>query len=199
VSKAKSTITYRNYDPKRLPKEMPPLVPGEAGLCHYEYTLDVAVGTLVDELSPGQVELEVDTVEINASLPITIFSLKNAPKRIMEHEEGHAAISQYYYQNIDVYATRVAKSWLGKKMKGTGKNKQAAIDDANHKIIAEINKQVLDKTRVRAVAANDRYDTATDHSRNPGSQDEAAKKVESQDPEPAGGLPEGSPATAPAK
>jgi hypothetical protein len=72
---------------------------------------------------------------------------------------------------------------------GTGRDKQSAEDDATHKAIQQIEKDILDRTRVRAVACNDRCDQLTNHGRNPGSQADAAAKTESDDPEPAGGKP----------
>jgi hypothetical protein len=199
VKKEPPKVAHQVFDPRHLPKKMPPLVPGEAGLCHYEYTTDIQAGGDVDTLGPGQVNVTVDSVQINLSLPITIFTAPTAPRRIMEHEEGHRQICEYYYTNIDVYAGRAAKRFIGKAFSGKGKDKQSAVDDAMDKVISAIRNEILDQTRVRCVAANDRYDTITDHSRNPGSQAEAAQKAESQDPEPTGGKPAASTEPAPAK
>lgn len=189
VNKKAPTVSHQIFNPNHLPRQMPPLVPGEAGLCHYEYTTDIQTGGDVETLGPGQVKVTVDSVQINLSLPITIFTASNAPKRIMEHEEGHRQICEYYYANIDIYARRAAQSVIGQTFSGKGKDKQSAVDDAMDQAISGIRKQILDQTRVRCVAANDRYDTITNHSRNPGSQAEAAQKAESQDPEPIGGKP----------
>ena len=73
---------------------------------------------------------------------------------------------------------------MGKTFSGTGKDKQSAEDDATNKAIQQITKAILDQTRVRAVACNDRYDQITNHGRNPGSQADASAKAESSDPEP---------------
>lgn len=187
VKKAPATVARRTYDPRRPPKQMPPLIPGEAGLCHYEFTTDIQAGGDTDVLGPGKVNITIDTVEINLSLPITIFTLADVPKRIIEHEEGHRQICEYYYANADVYARRAAQACMGKTFSGQGKDKQSAVDDAMDKAISGIRNEIMDQTRVRCVACNTRYDDITNHSRNPGSQAEAAAKAESDDPEPAGG------------
>jgi hypothetical protein len=189
VHKLPVKVMKQTFDPHHLPKQMPPLVPGEAGLCHYEFTTDIQTGGDVDTIAPGQVKVTIDSVEINCSLPITIFLEPKAPQRIIEHEDGHRSVCEYYYANIDVYAKRAAEHVMGKTFVGKGKDKQSAINDAIGQAIAAINKEILDQTRVRAVACNDRYDKITDHSRNPGSQAEAASKAESADPEPPGGKP----------
>ena len=187
VHKAAPTVSQRTFDPKRPPRDIPVMIPGEAGLAHYEYTTDIAVAGDTDVLGPGNVNVIVDTVEINLSLPITIWLENNAPQRIVEHENGHAAISEYYYANIDAYAHRAGQAVLGKTVNGTGKDKQSAENDATSKAIKQIREDILGQTRVRAVACNDRYDKITDHGRNSGSQADAATKAESDDPEPKGG------------
>ena len=184
VHKAAPTVAQRTFDPKHPPRDIPVMIPGEAGLAHYEYTTDIGVAGDTDVLGPGNVNVTVDTVDINLSLPITIWLENNAPQRIVEHENGHASISEYYYANIDVYARRAGQAVIGKTFSGTGKDKQSAEGDATDKAIKQIREDILNQTRVRAVACNDRYDKITDHSRNPGSQADASTKAENDDPEP---------------
>jgi hypothetical protein len=189
IHKAAPTVAQRAFDPKHPPRDIPVLVPGEAGITHYEYTTDIAVAGDTDTLGPGSVNVIVDTADINLSLPITVW-LENKPPQVMiDHENGHVAISEYYYANIDVYARRAAQAIMGKTFSGTGKDKQSAEDDASHKAIQQIETEILNQTRVRAVACNDRYDQITNHGRNPGSQADAAAQAEAADPEPAGGKP----------
>jgi hypothetical protein len=187
IHKAAPTVAQRTFDPKRPTKDIPVMIPGEAGIAHYEYTTDIGVAGDTDVLGPGNVNVIVDTADINLSVPITVWLENNAPQRIVEHEKGHVSIIEYYYANIDVYARRAAQAIMGKTFSGTGKDKQSAEDDATHKAIQQIEKDILDHTRVRAVACNDRYDKITDHGRNPGSQADAATQAENSDPEPNGG------------
>jgi hypothetical protein len=189
VHKAAPTVGQRRFDPKHPPRDIPVFVPGEGGLVHYEFTTDIAVAGDTDTLGPGSVNVTIDTADINLSVPITVWLENNAPQRIVEHENGHVAIVEYYYANIDVYARRAAQAVMGKTFSGTGKDKQSAEDDATHKVTQQIEKAILDQTRVRAVACNDRYDKITDHSRNPGSQADAVAMAEAEDPEPSGGKP----------
>jgi hypothetical protein len=187
IHKAAPTVAQRTFDPKRPPKDIPVMIPGEAGLTHYEYTTDIAVAGDTDVLGPGSVNVTIDTADINLSLPITVWLENNAPQVMVQHENGHVAISEYYYANIDVYARRAGQAVMGKTFSGTGKDKQSAEDNATNKAIQQIEKAILDQTRVRAVSGNDRYDQITNHGRNPGSQADAATQAENQDPEPSGG------------
>jgi hypothetical protein len=187
IHKAAPTVAQRTFDPKHPPRDIPVMVPGEAGLTHYEYTTDIAVAGDTDVLGPGSVNVTIDTADINLSLPITVWLENNAPQTMVQHENGHVAISEYYYANIDVYARRAGQAVMGKTFSGAGKDKQSAEDDATNKAIQQITKAILDQTRVRAVAGNDRYDQITNHGRNPGSQADAATQAENQDPEPSGG------------
>jgi hypothetical protein len=189
VKKAAPTVAQRRFDPKHPPRDIPVFVPGEGGLVHYEFTTDIAVAGDTDTLGPGSVNVIIDTADINLSVPITMWLENNPPQRIVEHENGHVAIVEYYYANIDVYARQAAQAIMGKTFSGTGKDKQSAEDDATHKATQQIEQYILDHTRVRAVACNDRYDKITDHSRNPGSQADAVAQAEAADPEPPGGKP----------
>jgi hypothetical protein len=189
VHKANPSVAQRTFDPKRPPRDMPVMVPGEAGLTHYEYTTDIAVAGDIDTLGPGSVNLIVDTADVNLSLPITVWLETNAPKNMIDNENGQVAISEYYYANIDVYAQQAAQAVMGKTFSGTGRDKQSAENDATHKAIQQIEQDILNHTRVRAVACNDRYDKLTDHGRNGGSQADAAIQSENQDAEPKGGKP----------
>jgi hypothetical protein len=189
VNKAAPTVGHRMFDPKRPPRDIPTMVPGEAGLAHYEYTLSIGAGGDTEVLSPNEVNVTINGVDIDASLPITIWLENNTPQRIIDHENGHMAIIEYYYANIEVYAKRAGQSVIGKKFHGTGRDRKTAENDAIDKAIKQINDEILTRTRVRAVACNDRYDKTTDHGRNPGSQADAAAKAEADDPEPPGGKP----------
>ena len=189
IHKAAPTVAQRTFDPRRPPRDIPVMVPGEAGLAHYEYTTDIAVAGDTDVLGPGSVKITFDTVDINLSLPITVWLENGAPPRIVEHESGHALITEYYYANIEVYARRAALAVIGKNFDGKGKDRRSAEDDATGKAIGQVREEILNRTRVRAVACNDRYDKITDHGRNPGSQADAAAKAENDDPEPKGGKP----------
>ena len=189
VKKAVPTVGQRRFDPKHPPRDIPVFVPGEGGLVHYEFTTDIAVAGDTDTLGPGSVNVIIDTADINLSVPITMWLENNPPQRIVEHENGHVAIVEYYYANIDVYARQAAQAVMGKTFSGAGKDKQSAEDDATHKVTQQIEQYILDRTRVRAVACNDRYDKITDHSRNPGSQADAVAQAEAADPESPGGKP----------
>jgi len=191
VHKATPTVAQRTFDPKHPPKDIPVLVPGEAGITHYEYTTDIAVAGDSDTLGPGSVNLIVDTADINLSLPITVWLESKPTQQLIDHENGHVAISEYYYANIDVYARCAAQAIMGKTFNGTGKDKQSAEDDATHRAIQQIETEILNQTRVRAVACNDRYDKITNHGQNPGSQADAAAQAEAADPEPADPEPAG--------
>jgi hypothetical protein len=187
VNKAGVTVARKVFDPKNPPRDMPPVTAEEAGLCHYAFSTRVAITADIEVVSDGRVTIIPAAVTVNVSMPVTIYIAKDAPKRIEEHEDGHLAICEYYYANIDTYAKRAGEARIGKSFPGAGKDKQAAIDDAMNTAIAEINNEIMGHTQVRAAAANERYDKITDHSRKPGSQAEAVKQAVSEDPELVGG------------
>jgi hypothetical protein len=50
VHKTAPTVSQRTFDPKHPPRDIPVMIPDEAGLAHYEYTTDIAVDGDTDVL-----------------------------------------------------------------------------------------------------------------------------------------------------
>ncbi len=184
IHKAKPTISEHSFDPDNPPGEMPLRVPGEAGLTHSEYTTQIAVAGESQAIGPGRVRFVVKAIAIELALPISVWVENNTPHAVIDHENGHVAISEYYYANIDSYSRRSAQHLLGKGFTGEGSDLQSAQNDATRKVIQQIEAEILNETRDRAAACNDRYDRMTDYGRNPGSQADAAVEAEGSDPEP---------------
>ena len=189
IHKARPTVSERSFNPDDPPAEMPLRIPGEAGLTHSEFATQIAVAGRTQFAGPGSVRFVVDAVEVDLSLPISVWVERNTPSQVIDHENGHIAIFKYYYANIDAYARRTAQQLVGKIFTGQGNDLQAARNNATHQAILQIESAILHETRDRAAACNDRYDRMTDYGRNPGSQTQAAAEAESDDPEPDGGKP----------
>lgn len=185
-------ITHRTFDPKRPPAAMPKLTPPESGVCHYEFTADAGISVFVDQKGPRTVEVEVDAVDIVLDLPITIWVMKGAPQKLIQHEEGHRQICEDYYKNCGDIARELGKKMIGRKATATGRNKQEAQETAQQMLLTELNDAYLKATRYRCRICQDHYDDITTHGLKPIAEAEAiaqAKVLEETGKVPSVGLP----------
>ena len=195
-------VAHRTFDPKRPPAAMPKLNPSESGVCHYEFTSDAGIGVFVDQIDPRTVEVEIDSVDIVLDLPITIWVMNGAPQKLIQHEEGHRMICEEYYKNCAAVARDLGQKMIGRKAKGTGRNKQEAQENAQQKLLTELNDAYFKATRYRCRICQDHYDEITTHGLKPIAVPDAiaqAKALEAAGKIPAVGLPVVDPVRTPGK
>jgi hypothetical protein len=164
IKKNPPKITRRAFDPNHPPAAMPKLTPPESGVCHFDFGSDAGLGTFTDLIDPHTVEIEIDSVDMVLDLAIDIWAMNGAPKKLLNHEEGHRQIAEHYYKDAEKIARRLAQSMIGRKARGTGKDKQSATDQAMQKLLTELNLAYMNETRVRCSACQKRYDKITNHS-----------------------------------
>jgi hypothetical protein len=166
IHKTPEKVLRRMFDPAHPPSAMPALTPPESGVCHFDFGCDAGIGVFVDPAGPNSVEVEVDSVDVILTMEVDIWAINGAPKKLLNHEEGHRQICEYYYKDADAIAQKLGKSFVGRKAVGTGPTKQAATDDAEHKLLSEYNTDYMNATRVRCSACQVRYDAITMHGLN---------------------------------
>ena len=193
IKKNPPKITRQAFDPKRPPAKMPKLTPPESGVCHFEFTVDAGLVTLIDETSPTTVEVEVDSVDMILDLEIAIWAMTAAPKKLLSHEEGHRQLCEHYYKDAEKIAERLGRQMIGRKATGKGANKKAATDDATHKLLKDLNLAYMSETRVRCSAAQKRYDQITRHSLNPIPEADAIAQTIASEPPPGTKLDDANP------
>jgi hypothetical protein len=176
-------IVRREFDRKRPPADMPTLTPPESGVCNTQFELEMGVGSSIETVSPTALKMFVDELDLTTGLTLTIFTLKGSPQKLRDHEEGHRAISEYYYKNAAAIAEAAGKSLIGKEFAGNGANRAAAEQDAFTKINAALEDAYMARTRFRALAANGRFDEVTQHGLNALAEADAVAMAVAADPE----------------
>jgi len=193
VKKNPPKITRRQFDPAHQPAQMPKLTPPEAGVCHFDFGIDAGLGTFTDEIKPNTVEAEVDSVDVILDLSIDIWAKYGAPKKLLQHEEGHRQICEYYYRNAEVIARQLAQKMIGRKATATGRNKKEAADAAQQKLLTELNLAYMNEVRVRCSACQKRYDKITNHSLIPIPEADAIAQALAAEPPPGANLADENP------
>jgi hypothetical protein len=164
VSKEPVNFANRRFDPANPPSDMPPFAPGEAAACDSEFLADVTVGGETRQTDATHATVNVTHVNVKLLLNITIWAPSDAPPRVLEHEEGHRQISEYYYQTADKLAERIAAGYMGRQAEITGTDLTAESNRWLQQMARDITDEY--KRELNPEPTQLLYDEITDHSRN---------------------------------
>jgi len=163
ITKVPVNVSTQTFDPRRPPRNMPPLTPPEEAVCASDFLSDASVGGQAEQTDATHGKLTINQIKVTLQLDITIWLPKNPPKATVEHEDGHRQISEYYYRNAEMVARRIAGRFIGKVIDLNGRDLRklasAALKQAGAEITNEYNKQMPVET------TQARYDSITEHSR----------------------------------
>jgi len=163
ITKMPGQVSYRSFDPRRPPRDLPELKPPEIAVCASDFLADAAVGGQVVQPDATHARVTIDVVNVTLRLNITIWLPQGADKATREHEEGHRQISEYYYRNAEIAARRVAEPYIGRTITIRSSNLRAAVSEALDRVGAEITKMY--NAEIPVETTQDRYDSITEHSR----------------------------------
>jgi hypothetical protein len=164
INKQPVTFANRTFDPAAPPADMPPLPAGEVAECDSNFQSDARVGGQSRQTDATHAIVTITQVSVTLQLAITIWVPTEATQHVMEHEEGHRQISEYYYQTADKVAERVAAPYIGKQVAISGADLQAEF----RKLLQQMGADITDEysKELNPEPAQLRYDDITDHSRN---------------------------------
>jgi hypothetical protein len=164
VVKQAPVVATRRFDPTAPPPEMPPLRSGEQAQCESNFASSALVSgkTLRTGATTGM--LSVTGVKMNLELGIIIWVPDGVTQKVLEHEEGHRHISEFYYQQADQLASRIAASYIGRQYEIAGADLNAAANQMLQQVGSEITAEY--SGQLHAEPAQLRYDDITDHARN---------------------------------
>jgi hypothetical protein len=164
IVKQPPTFAQRTFDPAMPPADMPPMRPGESAECDSNFLSSASVGGETRQTDATHATVTVTRINVTLQLNVTIWTPPGASQHVIDHEEGHRQISEYYYQAADKVAERIAARYMGKQIDIAGENSDAestkSLRQMAGEIAAEYNKQLNPEP------AQLLYDDITDHSRN---------------------------------
>ncbi len=164
IDKQPPVVSTRRFDPASPPPDMPPLHAGEQAQCDSNFMSGALVSGQTRRTSSTTATLTITQVKMQLGLTITIWVPDGVTQKVLEHEEGHRQISEFFYQDADKLAARVAASYIGRQLPVTGNDLNAeasqALQQFGDEITAEYTRQ-LDPAPAQL-----RYDAITDHARN---------------------------------
>lgn len=163
VRREEPVIVWREFDPHRPPRDMPPLTPPESGVCKATFELEASLSYAAERLSATSARIYVEAVEIVTRLRFDIYVVENPPPKLRAHEEAHRAIGEHYYRDAATIAEGIGRGLIGRAFEGSGASEQAARRAAFDKAVAELETAYMARVRIPSAAANERFDEITNH------------------------------------
>ena len=163
VSKLPVAFATRTFDPAAPPADMPQLRPGEIAICDSNFLSNATVGGVPHQTDATHATITISKVNVTLQLIINIWVPVGANDRLIEHEQGHRQISEYYYQAADKLVAQIAARYLGQRLEITGADLNAEsgkiLQQTAAAIAADYNKE-LNPAPTQLL-----YDDITDHGR----------------------------------
>ena len=143
---------------------MPPLAPGENAECDSEFRSSASLRGEPRQTDATHATITVTHVNMTLQLNINIWLPAGATQHVIEHEEGHRQISEYYYQTAGKLAERIAAKYLGRQIEITGTDLTAESGKTLQQLAADITDEYGKELNPEPTQLL--YDSITDHSRN---------------------------------
>jgi len=175
IEKQAVTVAVHTFDPAAPPAEMPVLSPLEAAATDSNFVSNAAVVGESEIVDATHAIVTVTGVRVNLQLKINIWIPVGATAHVIDHEQGHRQISEYYYRNAGKIAEQIAARYIRRQFSAGGTDLDAEIRKLLQQKSADITAEYNDKLNVGA--AQQRYDDITDHSRNDIEASEAVTRV----------------------
>jgi hypothetical protein len=164
INKQPVVFASRTFDPAAPPADMPPLHSGESAQCDSDFLSNASVGGKSRQTDATHATLTVTQINVTLQLIITIWVPAGVTQHVIEHEEGHRQVSEYYYQTADKLAERIAATYMGKQVEITGTELTAESNKVLQQMAAEITDEY--NKELNPGPTQLLYDAITDHGRN---------------------------------
>jgi hypothetical protein len=164
INKQPVAFANRTFDPAAPPADMPPLASGETAECDSEFLSNPSVRGESRQTDATHATVTITQIKMTLQLNVNIWVPTGVTQHVIEHEEGHRQISEYYYQTADKVAERIAAEYMGKQVEITGTDLGAESTKILQQMAADITDEY--KKELNPGPTQLLYDSITDHGRN---------------------------------
>ena len=164
INKRPVAIAHRTFELAAPPADMPPLSSGENAQCDSNFVSNASVRGETRQTDATHATVTITQIKMTLGLNMNIWVPTDATQRVIEHEEGHRQISEYYYQTADKLAERIAASYMGKRVEITGTDLAVESSKMLHQMAREITDEY--NRELNPEPTQLLYDGITDHGRN---------------------------------
>jgi hypothetical protein len=164
IIKQPVAFASHTFDPAAPPPDMPPLAPGEIAGCDSDFRSTAIVRGEPWQTDATHATVTITQIKVTLQLNVNIWVPTGVTQHVIEHEEGHRQISEYYYQTADKLAERIAAAYMGKRVEVTGTDLSAE----SSKMLQQMATDITDEYNKELNSGPTQllYDAITDHGRN---------------------------------
>jgi hypothetical protein len=164
INKQPVAFTNRTFDPTTPASDMPPLAPGENAECDSDFLFNASVRGESRQTDATHATVTITQIKVTLQLNINIWVPTGVTQHVIEHEEGHRQVSEYYYQTADKLAERIAAAYMGKQVEITSTD----LGSESNKMLQQMATDMTDeyKKELNPGPTQLLYDAITDHGRN---------------------------------
>jgi hypothetical protein len=164
ITKTPGIFASHTFDPLEPQADMPPLASGETAVCDSDFLARASVRGQPRRNNATHATMTVTQVRVTLELKVNIWLPGGATQVLIDHEDGHRQIAEYYYQTADKVAERIAKEYIGRRIELAGTD----LDTESSKALLQAANDVADEYTKEINSNNTQlnYDAITDHSRN---------------------------------
>jgi len=164
IQKQPVAFATRTFDPAAPPADMPPISAQETAECDSSFRSSASVRGESRKTDATHATVTVTLVKVTLQLNINIWVPVNASSQLIDHEEGHRQISEYYYQTADKLAEQIASTYIGKQVEISGSDLNGESNKALQQIAADITDEY--NKQLNPAPTQLFYDSISDHGRN---------------------------------
>jgi hypothetical protein len=164
ITKQPVVIANRTFDSAAPPADMPPLSSGESAECDSDFLSSASVRGEPRQTDATHATVTITQIKVTLQLHINIWVPTGATQHLIEHEDGHRQVSEFYYQTADKLAERIAAAYMGKQVDISGTDLAAESSKMLHQMATEITDEY--NKELNPAPAQLLYDSITDHGRN---------------------------------
>jgi hypothetical protein len=164
IDKQPIAFASHTFNPAAPPTVMPQLRPGETAACDSDFQASANVRGMSRQTDGTHATLRIRQVKVTLGLSINIWVPTEASQQVIEHEDGHRQISEYYYLTADKLAERIAARYLGRRVDISGGDLSVESSKVLGQMAAEITAEY--NRELNPGPTQLLYDSITDHGRN---------------------------------
>jgi hypothetical protein len=176
ISRKPPVTTTKTFNPKRPPKEMPPLKPGEAAVCESKFLCQVQVEVEISSAPGERPDCKITGIKSELRLDVLIWLPTDATHKIRVHEDGHRQISEHFYQHAEEVAKRLAAKYIGQALE-VKSPEPSDTRPVIQRVANEFCQEYLGTIEVPSEKVQMKYDQLTDHGRNKLGEREAIRRA----------------------
>jgi hypothetical protein len=164
IQKQPAAFANHTFDPAAPPADMPPLAAQESAECDSSFLSGASVRGEFRRADATRATVMITQIKVTLQLHINIWVPIGASQQVMDHEDGHREISEYYYQSADKLAERIAAAYMEKRAEISGTD----LDAESTKMLQQMATEITDEynRQLNPEPTQLFYDSITDHGRN---------------------------------